>query len=169
MTFHVVIDARGLREGAPLLIGGDAGGIEEAANRRDGFVAADTLADLAGRAGIDPVNLVVTVADYNDALVDGRPDPFGRGHRPASIAEPPFYALRNHGTTVITFAGVDIDASFAVRDPDGAPIPGLYAVGEVIGAGATMGNAFCGGMTLTPALAFGRDLGQRLAAETAPR
>lgn len=168
MTFHVVIDARGLRDGAPLLLGGNAGGIEAAANRRDGFVAAETLRELAGRAGIDADNLEATVAEYNGALAGDRPDPFGRQHRPAPIAEPAYYALRNHGTTVITFAGVDIDASFAVRDLDGAPIPGLYAVGEVIGAGATMGNAFCGGMTLTPALAFGRDLGRRLALAADP-
>ena len=170
MTFHVVIDTRGLRDGLPLLLGGSPEGIEGAANHRDGFVAADTVAELAERAGIVPANLERTIGDYNDAVTAGRPDPFGRQHRPAPLVEPPFYAIRNHGTTVITFAGVDIDDSFAVLDDSGMRIPGLYAVGEVIGAGATMGNAFCGGMTLTPALAFGRDLGVRLAAgESRPR
>lgn len=163
MTFHVVIDTRGLREGPPLLIGGSPDGIERAANERDGFVAADTVEELARRAGIDPTYLERTIAEYNDAVAAGSPDPFGRRHRPAPLTESPFYALRNHGTTVITFAGVDVDGSCAVLDAHGARIPGLYAVGEVIGAGATMGNAFCGGMTLTPALAFGRDLGKRLA------
>ena len=35
-------------------------------------------------------------------------------------------------------------------------IPGLYAIGEVIGSAAVNGNAFCSGMCLTPAMAFGR-------------
>lgn len=59
--------------------------------------------------------------------------------------------------------GLDIDADCAVRTEAGAPIPGLFAVGEVIGAGATCGNSFCSGMLLTPALTLGRRLGARLA------
>ena len=63
--------------------------------------------------------------------------------------------------------GLDIDGTFAVRDEAGARIPGLYAVGEVIGAGATCGNSFCSGMLVTPALTFGRLLGERLAQQGA--
>ena len=40
---------------------------------------------------------------------------------------------------------------------------GLFAVGEAIGMGATSGQAFCGGMSVTPALSFGRILGRSLA------
>jgi len=50
---------------------------------------------------------------------------------------------------------------------DGSVVPGLYVVGEVIGAVATMGNSFCGGMCVTPALTLGRLLGRRLAPMTA--
>ena len=63
---------------------------------------------------------------------------------------------------MVTFQGLDIDASFAVRDEAGEPIRGLFAVGEVIGAGATCGNSFCSGMLLTPALTFGRLVGAAL-------
>ena len=35
----------------------------------------------------------------------------------------------------------------------------------MIGAGATCGNSFCSGMMVTPALTFGRLLGERLATE----
>ena len=87
---------------------------------------------------------------------------FGRTYLPAPIAVPPYYALHNQGIAVVTFDGLDIDGSFAVLDEDGAPIAGLYAIGEVIGAGATCGNSFCSGMLLTPALVFGRLLGERL-------
>ena len=163
LTFHVVLDARAERDGPPLLIGPDSGSVVEAAAAgREGFAAGNTLEELAERAGIDPAGLRATTEGYNATLAAGAPDPFGRRHRPAPIAEPPFYAVRNHGSTLITFAGVAVDTDFAVRTGDGSVVPGLYAIGEVLGCAATMGNAFCGGMTLTPALAFGRDLGARL-------
>ena len=37
-----------------------------------------------------------------------------------------------------------------------------YAVGEVIGAGTTLGNAYVNGMFVTPATTFGRLLGERI-------
>ncbi|WP_425566056.1 hypothetical protein [Nonomuraea monospora] len=51
-----------------------------------------------------------------------------------------------------------------MRRVDGRVVPGSYAVGEVIGSAAVNGNAFCSGMCLTPALAFGRLVGRALAA-----
>jgi succinate dehydrogenase/fumarate reductase flavoprotein subunit len=42
-------------------------------------------------------------------------------------------------------------------------VPNLYAIGEVIGAGATSGAAYTNGMLVTPAITFGRLLGARLA------
>ncbi len=95
-------------------------------------------------------------------MAAGADPDFGRTHLPAPIAVPPYYALHNQGIAVVTFDGLDIDASFAVRDEAGGVIPGLFAIGEVIGAGATCGNSFCSGMLLMPALVFGRLLGTRL-------
>jgi fumarate reductase flavoprotein subunit len=45
---------------------------------------------------------------------------------------------------------------------DGSVVPNLYAAGEVLGSGVSVGNAFAAGMMLTPALTFGRLLGERL-------
>jgi predicted oxidoreductase len=64
---------------------------------------------------------------------------------------------------VITFGGVAVDGELRVVREDGSPVPGLYAAGEALGAAATSGNGFCGGMLATPALSFGRILGRRLA------
>ena len=133
------------------------------ANARPGVHAAATLSELADLAGISAAGLIETVARYNAAVAAGADPDFGRRHLPAPIATGPFYAIRNHAITLVTFQGLDIDASCAVRSDSGATIPGLYAVGEVIGAGATCGNSFCSGMLLTPALTLGRLLGQRLA------
>ena len=45
---------------------------------------------------------------------------------------------------------------------DGSIVPNLYAAGEVLGSGVTLGKAFAPGMMLTPALALGRWLGNTL-------
>ena len=120
-------------------------------------------------AGIDAAGLIDTVDAYNEAVESGHDPAHGRTYLPAPIAAAPFYAVRNHAITLVTFQGLDVDASFAVRDESGDPIPGLYAVGEVIGAGATCGNSFCSGMLVTPALTFGRLLGADLGRAVRPR
>ena len=45
------------------------------------------------------------------------------------------------------------------------PVPGLYAAGEVLGSGTTLGSTFAPGMMLTPALSIGRWLGMTLPIE----
>ncbi len=162
MTFWTVFDARALAESRPMVIGWSTDDLDAAANNRIGVYRAETLAELATLAAIDPDGLAGTVQAYNDAVASGTDPAFGRTHLPALIEKPPFYAMQNHALTLITFTGVDVDADLAVRRDDGTVIEGLYAAGEVIGAGATSGNSFCGGMLITPALAFGRLLGQRL-------
>ncbi len=59
-------------------------------------------------------------------------------------------------------AGLAVDAKLRVTRPDGKPIEGLYAAGELLGNGTLSGKAFCAGMMVTPALALGRWLGGNL-------
>ena len=166
LTFWMVFDdvalsaaSGGMRQ---LLIGREPDEVRAMAGVREGVHGADSLEQLAVEAGIDGDGLVDTVARYNVAVAAGADPDFGRTHLPAPIAVPPFYAIRNHAITLITFQGLDIDASCAVRDEAGEPIRGLFAVGEVIGSGATCGNSFCSGMLVTPALTFGRLVGAAL-------
>jgi len=130
---------------------------------REGGVAwvGDTLAELAERAGIDPDALEKTVQRFNAEAPVGD-DPFGRRRGSHLITDGPFYAIRNVATMFISFGGLVVDSELRVVDEAGSPVPGLYAAGEIIGAGTTTGNAFCGGMLLTPALTFGRRLGRSL-------
>lgn len=162
MTFWTVFDARALRESQPMVHGWSPQELDAAAGVRRGVTRAATLHDLAVAAGIDPEGLSEAVASYNRAVEAGVDPAFGRRHLPAPVAEPPFYALENHPVTLITFAGLDVDAGLRVRDAEGAVVPGLWAVGEVIGSAAVNGNAFCSGMCLTPALALGRVVGRAL-------
>ncbi len=167
-TFWTVFDdqALSLSTGTlnEMVVGKDPDAVRAMVNKRPGLHSAPTIAEVARLAGIDPDGLEATVAAYNEAVANGVDPEFGRTYLPAPIAEGPFYAIRNHAITLVTFQGLDIDTDFAVRDEAGETIPGLYAIGEVIGAGATCGNSFCGGMLVTPALTFGRLLGTRLAA-----
>jgi fumarate reductase flavoprotein subunit len=123
--------------------------------------AAPTIGELAGRAGVDPQGLERTVVAFNDAVAAGV-DQFGRHALSASIEKPPFFAFRSDATVFVSFGGLAVDRELRVLGEDGRPFDGLHAAGEIIGAGTLSGNSFCSGMLLTPALAFGRLLGQRL-------
>lgn len=167
-VFWMVFDADAVSRAGidepPMVLGWGPEEMRRHANVRPGVHCADSLEELAALAGIDPAGLVESVASYNRAVEAGVDEAFGRTHLPAPIVEAPFYALHNQGIAVVTFDGLDVDDSFAVRNEGGEPIAGLFAIGEVIGAGATCGNSFCSGMLLTPALVFGRLLGDRLGA-----
>ncbi|GAA4078187.1 3-oxosteroid 1-dehydrogenase [Nonomuraea soli] len=163
MTFWMIFDARALRESPPMVHGWSPQELHAACGRRRGVHRAGTLEELASLAGISGPGLAEQVRRYNAGVRDGVDEDFGRTHLPAVIGEAPFYAVENRPVTLITFAGVDVDSRLRVRREDGQVIPGLYAVGEVIGSAAVNGNAFCSGMCLTPAMAFGRLVGRSLA------
>lgn len=147
-----------------MIVGKEPDAVRAVADTRPGVHSAATLSELAAKSGIDEAGLLASVEAYNAAVATGSDAEFGRELLPAPIAQGPFYAVRNHAITLVTFTGLDIDAEFGVRDEEGNTIAGLYAIGEVIGAGATCGNTFCGGMLTTPAMTFGRLLGTRLGA-----
>ncbi|MCR6646085.1 MAG: FAD-dependent oxidoreductase [Terricaulis sp.] len=123
--------------------------------------SADSLAALAEKCGIDAKNLEATVEKYNRAVASGVDAEFGRSHMPRPISQGPFYALPIVSYTVRGYAGLKVDLDFRVRSKDGQAVQGLYAVGEVLGS-LLSGKGSVGGMSLTPALVFGRYLGERL-------
>lgn len=129
------------------------------------FHRAETVAELAAKAGLEPIGLAKTIADYNAATKNGG-DPWGRSHLPRPIAKPPYYAIIHLGHSATSAVGVVIDKDLRALRPNGDPVPGLYAAGEVLGSGVTLGDAFCPGMMLTPAMTFGRLLGERLPLKT---
>ncbi len=161
LTFWMIFDAEAADASWPVVEGWERTDLDDRAGLLPGVHRADDLSALADLAGIDPDGLAASVATYNAGVAHGH-DELGRQHLPAPIARAPFYALQNHGVTLITFCGVDVDTDLAVRRPDGSSLRGLYAAGEILGTAATSGHAFCGGMLLTPALTFGRLLGRAL-------
>lgn len=163
LTFWIVADEAMARAAPPLLPGWPAAKLAAAWQGHPSFAVAETVAGLARAAGIDAAGLAATVAEFNRAAAAGR-DAFGRRHFPLPLATPPYRAIRCHGILLRTAAGLAVDRELRVLDAGGEPIAGLYAAGEAIGGGALSGKSFVGGMSVTPALGFGRWLGRRLAA-----
>ncbi|MCU0339678.1 MAG: FAD-dependent oxidoreductase [Spirosomaceae bacterium] len=124
--------------------------------------AAPTIEALAQKTGLPVAELHATVTAYNGFVQNNIDAEFGRKDLKNSVSQAPFYALLTYATSLISFGGIKTNAQLQVLNHQNKPIANLYAAGEILGAGATTGNAFCGGMLVTPALSFGRLLGQRL-------
>ncbi len=126
------------------------------------FFVADNLSDLAKKSGINEEGLKKTIYQYNHAIENNEPDPFGRIHRPLKIEKAPFYSICTHGVSITSTVGLKVNSELNVIDENKEPINNLFAAGEILGSGQTMGKCSAGGMMLTPALTFGKLLGQKL-------
>lgn len=120
-------------------------------------------ADIAAAYDMPVQPLETTLKEYNQGIVDGRPDEFGKpldqGVRP--LTRPPFYAVRLWPRVHYTPGGIGIDPNARVIDFNGQPIPRLYAAGEV--CGGIHGASRLGGCALTECLVFGRIAGRNAA------
>lgn len=126
------------------------------------FLKARTLDELARKLDVPAAALRKSVAEYNRAVDRAQDANWGKQFLVRRIEQAPFYAIKAQGITVLSPAGLRVDRDLRVLGARGKPIPNLYAAGEVLGFCRTSGNAFVGGLSLTPALTFGRLLGERL-------
>jgi tricarballylate dehydrogenase len=132
---------------------------------------ADTLEALAWQIDVDAENLAVTGATYNAACI-GDPRIFDatrcdglataasldppKSNWARAIVQPPFLAWPLIGAIAYSFGGIATDDRARVLR-GGAPIPGLYAAGEITGHFyATAPNA----VSVLRALVFGRIAGR---------
>ncbi|MEM6832035.1 MAG: FAD-dependent oxidoreductase [Pseudomonadota bacterium] len=130
------------------------------------FYEGETLEALAQAAGIDPQGLAKTVTAYNAAQSSGA-DPLGRSHMPMPITKPPFFAIRFQGCNVISPVGLKANAELQAVTQTGTTIENLYLAGEILGSCQLMGRSAAGGMMATPAMSFGRLIGQSIEATPA--
>ncbi|MDO8276571.1 MAG: FAD-binding protein [Burkholderiaceae bacterium] len=99
---------------------------------------ADTLEELAAKAGLDAAGLVAQVNEYNQAVRNktlGALSPVRTTAKFAAmpIEKGPFLAFPAVAGMTYTMGGISIDADTHVLDAQGVPIPGLYAVGCATG------------------------------------
>ena len=125
------------------------------------FYKSDDVASLADKAGINAANLESTIKNYNAAQSSGV-DFLKRKYMPKQINKPPYYAIRSQAMSVSSTVGLKVNGNLEIINVNNRPIKGLYAAGEALGQGALMGSSFCGGMLVTPALTFGRLLGEKI-------
>ena len=159
--FWVIFDQRILDEAPPLVPSWSRDQLMNAFNKHPMFTRGASLAELGVVTGIDPAGLEKSIRTYNLAMEKNSPDPFKRSHRPLPISRAPFYAIRSQTWTLKSYAGLAVNKDLQVITKERKPVPNLYAAGEVLGA-ATGGRAHTSGASVTPALTFGRLLGQKI-------
>ncbi|MFY9601154.1 MAG: FAD-binding protein [Pseudolabrys sp.] len=143
-------------------------------------VRANTLVEVAELIGVDAGNLAETVAAYNaacssdansfdatrcDGLAAARTLRPPKSNWARAVSMPPFLAYPLVGAVAYTFGGVATDNRARVMR-NGAPIPGLFAAGEITGHFyATAPNA----VSMLRALVFGRIAGHEAVEGLRPR
>ena len=100
-----------------------------ATNPADNVYQADTLEELAGKFGIDPVGLADAVKRYNASCDQGEDEEFAKTSEMMAITEPPYYMWRLDPSVMVAIGGLGTNRNMQVLNEDGAPIDGLYAIG----------------------------------------
>ena len=98
-------------------------------NGNEGLYIADSIEELAEKAGIDVDNLVDTVEEYND-FCDSVDEEFFKDKRYLRpITKAPFYGARIRPGGYGTVGGIRINENCEACDKEFEPVPGLYAAG----------------------------------------
>jgi tricarballylate dehydrogenase len=108
-------------------------------------VVAESIEDLAEELGMDSERLRLNMEAFNRSAQDGEFDPSRRdGKRTRGVTpvksnwalpldSPPFHAYAVTCGITFTYGGVRVDPQFRIVDEDGRPMPGLWAIGEMVG------------------------------------
>lgn len=124
----------------------------------------ETVAELAGKLGVDPAVLEEEVKKFNEGVAAGA-DAFGRPtDTMAALDSPPFYGVKMWPGLNNTYGGPRRNAKAQIVDVDGNPIPRLYSSGEL---GSLYVQYPQGGANVGECLAFGRIAGENAAKEEA--
>lgn len=135
---------------------------------------ADSIAELAGKLGLDAGKLERVVADYNAAVRDGtftpmKPDDCRtegltppKSHWARRIDTPPYYGHPLRPGITFTFLGVKVNDRARVLMADGKPSANLFASGEIM-AGNILGQGYLAGFGMAIGTVFGRLAGEEAA------
>ena len=129
-------------------------------------VEANTIEALADGLGVDRDGLVKTVSEFNSAVQPGEYNPTAldgkgtEGIEPPKtnwalpVDSPPYMGFAVTCGITFTFGGLKIDSEGRVQDTEDAPIPGLYAAGELVGG--LFYHNYPGGSGLMAGSVFGK-------------
>ena len=160
--FWLIFDEHALKDGASVVPQWTHEQLIEESKKNNAVWQANTIVELAEKIGL-PINaLSSTINQYNQFCETKSDLLFGRTYLEHPIKQAPYYAILVYAYSLISFGGIEVNENLQVLVENKIPIKNLYAAGEILGAAATSGHAFCGGMLLTPALSFGKWLGEQL-------
>ncbi len=124
---------------------------------------AKTIAKLAKRISMAESTLEDTIAKYSVSCQEGRDDDFGRAKEYLKeIDGPSYYAIQLWPSLINTQGGPRRDKEARVLDPDGKPIPGLYAAGEL---GSILGFKYNTACNMSECIVFGQIAGHNAASD----
>jgi succinate dehydrogenase/fumarate reductase flavoprotein subunit len=168
---HLVVDAAFIRDYGLGLLMRERSHNRIASFEKAGYlIKGGTLAELAGKLGVDAAGLERTVSIYNRDAAQGLDPAFHRGSSPMNrfngdaaqkpnpcirpIGPGPYYAVTVWPADLACSAGLAGNANGQVLDNDGHITPGLYACGNDL-ASIFRGTYPGPGTTLGPAIVFG--------------
>ncbi|MCA6115386.1 FAD-dependent tricarballylate dehydrogenase TcuA [Bradyrhizobium sp. WSM 1738] len=137
-------------------------------------IAGATLAELAGKLGLEPAALEKTVADFNAAV---RPGTFDhtilddcrtegitppKTHWARRIETPPYLAYPVRPGITFTYLGTRVNKQARMVMKDGKPSANMFAAGEIM-AGNVLGKGYAAGIGMTIGSVFGRVAGREAA------
>ena len=137
-------------------------------------IRANTVAELAGKLGLDPAKLEATVSRYNEAVQPGRFDPSKldgchteelappKTNWAQKLDTPPYIGYPLCPGITFTYLSVKIDDRARVLMADGRPTANLFASGEIM-AGNILGKGYCAGTGMAIGSVFGRIAGREAA------
>jgi tricarballylate dehydrogenase len=137
-------------------------------------IEASSIADLAGKLGLDSTALENTVAGFNAAV---RPGTFDhtvlddcrtegltppKTHWARRIETPPFYAYPVRPGITFTYLSTRVNKQARMLMKDGKPSANMFAAGEIM-SGNVLGQGYAAGMGMTIGSVFGRIAGREAA------
>lgn len=146
--------------------------------KRVSKTSANTIEELAAKLELNPAQLSKTVAEYNAAVGPGKFNPNAKdgkstiGLQPPKsnwalpLDTPPYLGFPVSTGITFTFGGLRINIDGEVLDAASAPIPGLYAAGEIVGG--LFYHNYPSGSGLTAGTVFGRAAGIAAANKHSP-
>lgn len=122
-----------------------------------------TIAEVAEKAGINAENLEKTIEKYNTYAEKGYDDDFGRTRLMKAFTGGTYYIFETTPYIMITEGGPLMNEKAQVVNASGAPIPGLYEAGEIVGTANAFGRTTIGGTGNTGNLVWGKLAGENAA------
>ncbi|MCS0496533.1 FAD-dependent tricarballylate dehydrogenase TcuA [Ancylobacter sp. MQZ15Z-1] len=137
-------------------------------------ISGASIAELAGKLGLDAEKLTATVEGFNAAVQPGTFDDKTlddcrtvglsppKTHWARRIETAPFYAYPVRPGITFTYLATRIDREARMRMADGRPARNMFAAGEIM-AGNVLGRGYAAGIGMTIGSVFGRIAGREAA------